>query len=177
MGFLAHRASQIGAAREAAKEVVEGTWRGGYELEEDDVPISDPDTRGLNLGMDYQKIGKIDVFFGCRQKDHDWLFEEEMQAWDKEGLISNLHIAFSRGECKTYVQDLMIHDEVCRANFVHQVLEDNASIYVCGDGNKMAKDVQAAIVQVLSSKLGSVEGQQYVDDMKKSNRFMMDIWS
>ena len=177
MGFLAHRASQIGAAREAAKEVVEGTWRGGYELEEDDVPISDPDTRGLNLGMDYQKIGKIDVFFGCRQKDHDWLFEEEMQAWNKEGLISNLHIAFSRGECKTYVQDLMIHDEVCRANLVHQVLEDNASIYVCGDGNKMAKDVQAAIVQVLSSKLGSVEGQQYVDDMKKSNRFMMDIWS
>jgi sulfite reductase alpha subunit-like flavoprotein len=177
MGFLAHRAAQIGAAREAAKEVVEGTWRGGYELEEDDVPISDRDTRGLNVGMDYQKIGKIDVFFGCRHMDHDWLFAEEMQAWDKEGLISNLHVAFSRGDCKTYVQDVMIHDEVCRANLVHQVLEDNASIYVCGDGNKMAKDVQAAIVEVLSSKLGSVEGQQYLDDMKKSDRFVMDIWS
>ena len=177
IGFLSHREAQIKASREAAKEVVEGTWRGGYELEEDDVPISERDARGLNLGMDYQKVGRIDVFFGCRHREHDWLFADEMQEWNKKGLISNLHTAFSRGDHKVYVQDLMTKDEVCRANLVHQILEDQASIYVCGDGNKMAKDVQAAIVQVLSSKLGAEEGQQYLDDMKKANRFVLDIWS
>jgi len=177
IGFLSHRAAQIGASRDAAKEVVEGTWRGGYELEVDDVPVSDRDARGLNIGRDYQTRGSIDVFFGCRHHDHDWLFADEMKAWDKEGLISNLHTAFSRGENKTYVQDLMQNDEFCRTNLVHQVLENNASIYLCGDGNKMAKDVQGGILEILSTKLGIEKGQKYFEAMKQSGRFVMDIWS
>ena len=70
----------------------------------------------------------------------------------------------------------------CKA-LVHMILNDNASVYVCGDGNAMGKDVQdclASLIEKYSNDIGNdsiSSGKLYVEEMKKQNKFVLDIWS
>jgi sulfite reductase alpha subunit-like flavoprotein len=173
VGFLRHRQAQSQQSQQAATSVVEGTWRGDYEMEADDLPVSKRDAPGGVLQQ--RNLGKIQVFFGCRRSDHDWLFQEEMEQLKQESVISDLYTAFSRQEPKTYVQDIMVHDEVCRASLVNLLLKENAAVYICGDGNQMAKDVQNALMQVLSPHVK--DARAHLETMKKQRRLLMDIWT
>jgi len=185
MGFLSHRRAMITSSEstEAAHTVVEGTWRGGYELEENELPVNEQDASGLNLGVEFrtkQGVGSVDLFFGCRHEDHDWLYREEMETFDKQGVLSNLYTAFSRdGAKRQYVQDLMKEDESTANRIRELIVRQGACVYLCGDGNSMAKDVQAAIVELLCREMkGDTErASNYLEEMKKSKRFVMDIWN
>lgn len=186
MGFLAHRLAQLSDldSNEAASAVVEGTWRGGYELEADELPISGRDALGLVLGADYrshQHVGSVNVFFGCRHSDHDWLYQDEMKDYAKRGIIHELYTAFSRDDPnhRQYVQDLMRQESTAK-RLVSLILDENASVYLCGDGNEMAKDVQATLISLLASS-GAVgnedDAKVYLENMKSQKRFLMDIWT
>ena len=59
---------------------------------------------------------------------------------------------------------------------------------MCGDGNAMAKDVQDAIIEVLAQAEKIADDSSNFDDakikataileqMKASNKFVLDIWS
>ncbi len=196
IGFLSHRQAQLALLEsiEAAEVVSEGTWRGGYELERDDLAVSKGDTRGLNLAVDYrrnyQQSGDIDLFFGCRHSDHDFLYKKELEEFKSHGILTNLFVAFSRDggkkEEKTYVQTLMQNDIHCGKRVVSMIVDKSASVYVCGDGNAMGKDIQETIVSLLAHSFvekctdfcqATDEAIAYVDQMKKSGRFVLDIWS
>ena len=184
LGFLSHRQAQYASleSSEAAEMASEGTWRGGYELDPEELNITDRDARGLNVAVDYlrkQNVGEIDVFFGCRYSDHDWLYEKELKEFKAAGIVSNLYTAFSReGDEKTYVQTLMKTDKTCGDRLVQMIMEKNASVYVCGDGNAMGRDVQEAITSLLADKMNdSSKGTAYMNQMKTAGRFVLDIWS
>lgn len=49
------------------------------------------------------------LYFGCRYKDADFYFEEELTAYSSQGIIK-LKVAFSREDPKQYVQDLLLED-------------------------------------------------------------------
>jgi len=192
MGFLAHRKAQVSPSDEtlAAKVASEGTWRGDYTIDKNDLSVSTDDLIGLSLGSTFrnnQKVGEVDVYFGCRHSDHDWLFKNEMECLQKEGIISKLNVAFSRegeGMKRVYVQDKM------KANadrLAHMIVDDDAVVYICGDGNKMAKDVESALMDILvKHKIKSstdeitavqLEVEKYVTKMKTDKRFLLDIWT
>ena len=194
MGFLQHRLAMLSQTdcKEAASSVVEGTWRGGYEMEEEELNISQGDTSGLRVGADFVNknlegnVGNVDVFFGCRHEDHDWLYKDDMKKLKEQGVISNLYTAFSRdaaanatnGDRRKYVQDLMVKDADCAARIQSLILEKNASVYICGDGNAMAKDVLSAFAEVIGRKSGGEEaGKKYVEQMKAEKRYLVDIWT
>ncbi|CAB9497042.1 P450 reductase [Seminavis robusta] len=193
MGFLQHRRAMLSnmESKEAASSVVEGTWRGGFEMEEDDLKISKGDASGLSVGADFmrknQSVGSVDVFFGCRHQDHDWLYRSDMQDLKADGTIASLYTAFSRdtngssnGHKRKYVQDIMLHDTDCSARLRSLILEKKASVFICGDGNAMAKDVQSALTQIIGEGLdGSDEkaAKLYVEKMKKDKRYLVDIWT
>ena len=173
VGFLRHRRAQSMQSKQAASSIVEGTWRGDYEMEADDLPVSKNDAPS---GVMHQRnLGKVELFFGCRRADHDWLFQEEMEQLKKDGVITDLYTAFSRQKPKQYVQDIMVHDEVCRASLADLLLKQNAHVYICGDGNQMAKDVQNAIVTVISPHVE--DAPSYLEKMKKERRLLLDIWT
>ena len=184
LGFLSHRQAQYASLQssEAAEMASEGTWRGGYELDPEELNITDRDARGLNVAVDYlrkQSVGEIDVFFGCRYSDHDWLYEKELKEFQSAGIVSNLYTAFSReGEEKMYVQTLMKQNRDCGDRVVEMIREKDASVYVCGDGNAMGRDVQEAITSLLSEKMNDAEAAAaYMSNMKATGRFVLDIWS
>jgi sulfite reductase alpha subunit-like flavoprotein len=75
----------------------------------------------------------------------------------------------------------------CKQRLAEMILKRDASVYVCGDGNAMGKDVQTAIENILAEKL-TLDGKckddeskqramAYVNQMKMTGRFVLDIWS
>jgi sulfite reductase alpha subunit-like flavoprotein len=181
MGFLSHRRALLSSreSSDAASAVVEGTWRGGYELQTDDLPLDDKDSKGLVPGADYrnqQVVGDVDVYFGCRHADHDWLFSDEMKQYVSDKTISKLNTAFSRdANNKSYVQDLMKQPESAQ-RLVDIMLKQKGVLYICGDGNHMARDVQTALAEILGENDIDV-GRAHIDKLKKEGRFLLDIWS
>ena len=69
------------------------------------------------------------MYFGCRKKDEDFLYKEELEEYVKSGTLI-LHAAFSREQAqKVYVTHLLEKnkDELWRV-----IGEQNGHIYVCG---------------------------------------------
>ena len=59
------------------------------------------------------------------------------------------------------------------------IINDNASIYVCGDGNHMAKDVYNMIKKILliNGQYNDESAEEYMQEMKLRRRYVIDIWS
>lgn len=187
IGFLRHREAQLAStdSTKLAKVVSEGTWRGGFEFEKEDLPVTSIDAKGLIMGADYrqdQRIGNIALYFGCRFQDHDWLYKSEMEEFTGKGIISHLGVAFSRDSSypKCYVQDKLRND----ADLISRMItEQEAYIYICGDGNAMAKDVQNALVDILAQHSfganadATYMAREYLNDLKLKKKLLLDVWS
>jgi cytochrome P450 / NADPH-cytochrome P450 reductase len=121
------------------------------------------------------KLGPAMLFFGCRHPDQDFLYADELKAFEAAG-VTELHTAFSRADGpKTYVQDLV----ATQKERVWNLIEQGAIIYVCGDGSKMEPDVKAALVAMYRERTGSEAdaAQRWIDALGTSNRYVLDVWA
>jgi sulfite reductase (NADPH) flavoprotein alpha-component len=105
----------------------------------------------------------IHLFFGMRHPESDFLYIEELAAWQREGRLRQLATASSRGRMPRYVQDALREEAAEIAKLVRR----GAKIMVCG-GRGMAAGVSAALAQILapigqSPALLQAEGR-YVED-------------
>jgi sulfite reductase (NADPH) flavoprotein alpha-component len=119
--------------------------------------------------------GKSWLFFGERNFDSDFLYQTEWQGFLKDEVLSRMNVAFSRdGAEKVYVQ----HRIAAEAREVYAWLEDGAHIYVCGDGAKLAPDVQKALVSVVAEQ-GSKSreaAEEYIGALQASHRYQIDVY-
>ena len=78
------------------------------------------------------------------------------------------------GALKVYVQDRM--RDVGRDLWAW--LAEGAYVYVCGDAKRMAKDVEAAMVDVVAQHGARSRDQAiaFVADLKKSGRYRQDVY-
>lgn len=123
-----------------------------------------------------QELGEAHLYFGCRNPEHDYLYKNELEAAQQEGLVE-LHTAFSRvnGEEKCYVQHLMRDD----ARHLIPLLEKGAHLYICGDGSKMAPDVEATLQQAYAEIHGksAQEAADWLDQLQQEGRYAKDVWT
>ena len=181
IGFLAHRQAQKKRDNELKAEASQGTWRGGYELEEGDIPVTSRVDSDFAPGAEFRQkmgVGSIDLFFGCRHSTHDWLFKNEMEEFLKTGTLTCLHTAFSRDDKgkKVYVQHKLV-EEGTRERIVNLLTAEDASIYICGDGNAMAKDVTKALEELLQNHSDVSDAKTFLGNLKDRRKFLLDIWS
>ena len=74
-------------------------------------------------------MGKTILYYGCRNKDKDFLYPEELAEYESNGTLTQLNVAFSRDqEEKRYVTHLLRND----ASLVWEVIKQGGYIYVCG---------------------------------------------
>ncbi|MCW0220303.1 MAG: flavodoxin domain-containing protein [Prosthecobacter sp.] len=119
--------------------------------------------------------GKNWLFFGDQRRASDFLYHDQIVQWVQKGVLSRLDTAFSRDqEEKVYVQTRML----TAAAELWQWLEEGAHFYVCGDAKRMAKDVDAALHEIIQSAGGKTaeEATAYVADMKKNKRYQRDVY-
>jgi sulfite reductase (NADPH) flavoprotein alpha-component len=119
--------------------------------------------------------GKNWLFFGDQHQATDFLYQEELDNWRKNGLLTRLDTAFSRDTgAKVYVQNRMMENPLELWNW----LEQGGYFYVCGDAKRMAVDVERALLSIIS-KHGTMDenrAQQYLDSMRKSGRYSRDVY-
>ena len=120
-------------------------------------------------------LGPAMLFFGCRHPDQDYLYADELKAFEASG-ITELHVAFSRAQGpKTYVQNLV----AAQKDRVWSLIESGAIVYVCGDGGKMEPDVKAALVAIYRERKGADADAalRWIDDLGTNNRYVLDVWA
>lgn len=140
-------------------------------------------------------VGETILYFGCRKKDEDYLYQEELEQYVKNGVLQ-LHVAFSREQAhKVYVTHLLQQnsDELWRI-----IGESNGHFYICGyvaifcflkvcviaiwgcsDAKNMASDVRNIIIKILmdKSQLSEQQAQAYLKKMETQKRLSSDVWS
>lgn len=122
--------------------------------------------------------GRSWLFFGDRRRATDFLYGDELQAFAEAGTLSRLDLAFSRdstqGTPKTYVQHRMRE----HAAELYRWLQDGAYLYVCGDAERMAKDVDATLHDIVATCGGMdpAAAHAYVNDLIKSHRYLRDVY-
>jgi sulfite reductase (NADPH) flavoprotein alpha-component len=119
--------------------------------------------------------GKNWLFFGDQKRASDFLYKEQLTAWQTNKFLTRLDLAFSRDQAeKIYVQDLMIEN----AAELWSWLEAGAHFYVCGDASRMAKDVDAALHTVVEAGGGknADEAKIYVAKLKSDKRYQRDVY-
>ncbi len=87
----------------------------------------------------------IHLFFGLRSTESDFLYREELVAWQSSGQLQHLHLAVSRSEHPQYVQDVLRQD----ASAVTDAIRQGGKVMVCG-GRKMARGVNEALTDILA---------------------------
>ena len=132
-------------------------------MEEREVRVAGGSTSGLNW-----------LFFGDRHEESDFLYQDELQQWVDSGLLK-LTTAWSRdGDEKVYVQHRMVE----HGKELFEALENGGYFYVCGDATYMAKDVEAALLEVIATcgAMSIDKASKYLDNLKKEKRYVRDVY-
>lgn len=119
--------------------------------------------------------GKNWLFFGNPHFTQDFLYQVEWQKYVKSGLLSKIDLAFSRDQAqKIYVQDRLRE----QGAEVYAWLEQGAHFYVCGDANRMAKDVQEALIDIIA-QYGNKDreaAEEYLNELRRAKRYQRDVY-
>ncbi|WP_213133365.1 NADPH-dependent assimilatory sulfite reductase flavoprotein subunit [Citrobacter sp. FP75] len=119
--------------------------------------------------------GKNWLFFGNPHFTEDFLYQVEWQRYVKEGVLSRIDLAWSRDQKeKVYVQDKLRQ----QGAELWRWINDGAHIYVCGDANRMAKDVEQALLEVIAEFGGmDVEtADEFLSELRVERRYQRDVY-
>jgi sulfite reductase (NADPH) flavoprotein alpha-component len=118
--------------------------------------------------------GRNWLFFGHQRQGEDFFYKDELHALKDKGVLTRLSLAWSRDGQKTYVQDRM--REV--GPELWSWLAQGAHFYICGDARRMAKDVEAALVDIVATHGARPidEAISFVQGLRKSGRFQADVY-
>lgn len=115
------------------------------------------------------------LVFGDRNSRRDFLYQTELQRLLKIGVLQRLDVAFSRDQAeKVYVQDRLRDGAV----ELYDWLERGAHVYVCGDAERMAPDVHAALQDVVMAggNVSRERAEQYLRELKRQQRYQRDVY-
>lgn len=119
--------------------------------------------------------GKNWLFFGNPHFTDDFLYQVEWQKYVKDGLLTHIDLAWSRDQAeKVYVQDKIR----ARGAEVWRWIEEGAHIYVCGDANRMAKDVEQALLDVVVGHGGMDRetADEFLSELRIARRYQRDVY-
>ena len=123
-----------------------------------------------------EPTGQNILYFGCRHKEEDYLYREELEAYEADGTIK-LYAAFSRDQAeKVYVTHLLKRNQ---EELWDVIGNQDGHVYVCGDARSMAKDVHEIFVEVIA-KFGNKsrsEAETFLKKMETQRRYSADVWS
>lgn len=119
--------------------------------------------------------GKNWLFFGNPHFTDDFLYQVEWQKYVKDGLLTNIDLAWSRDQAeKVYVQDKIR----AKGAEVWSWLQEGAHLYVCGDANRMAKDVEQALLDVVVEHGGMDRetADEFLSELRIERRYQRDVY-
>ncbi|MEM6779825.1 MAG: sulfite reductase subunit alpha [Planctomycetota bacterium] len=115
------------------------------------------------------------LFFGDQKRECDFIYEDELAEMSQSGVLKRLDLAFSRDQAdKIYVQHRMMEN----GKDLFGLLEEGGYFFVCGDATRMAKDVDAALHQIVATHgaKSNDDATEYVNELKRQKRYVRDVY-
>jgi cytochrome P450/NADPH-cytochrome P450 reductase len=122
-------------------------------------------------------VGKALLFFGCDHPDVDLLYRDELEAWERAGIVE-VRSAFSaapNGDVR-FVQDRLWQD---RASVV-ALFQQGGRIFVCGDARTVMAGVRktAARVYQEATQCTTEDAEHWVVELEQNHsRFYADVFA
>ncbi|PHM35700.1 NADPH-dependent assimilatory sulfite reductase flavoprotein subunit [Xenorhabdus innexi] len=119
--------------------------------------------------------GKNWLFFGNPHFVEDFLYQVEFQRYVKEGLLTRIDLAWSRDQAhKVYVQDKLRE----QGKEIWRWISEGAHLYICGDANRMAKDVEQALLDIISQQGGmdAEQADEFLSELRLERRYQRDVY-
>lgn len=124
------------------------------------------------------------LFFGCRHKERDYLYQQELGQFLSSGVLSRLCVSFSRDPVDElqnsprpkYVQDnLRCHS----AEVAQLVFEKGAVVYICGDADNMARNVYDTFLEIVKEykAIDITEARKEMMKLRENKQYLEDIWT
>lgn len=120
--------------------------------------------------------GKNWLFFGSQHEHCNYFYRQEFEEMTRDGFLTRLDCAWSRDQAgKSYVQHKMLENA---AELWKWLEGEGAHFYVCGDARRMAKDVDAALREIVQMQGGKTEQQtnEHLEKLKADKRYMRDVY-
>ncbi|PPI87799.1 sulfite reductase subunit alpha [Candidatus Pantoea edessiphila] len=119
--------------------------------------------------------GKNWLFFGNPRFTEDFLYQIEWQEYVKKGFLNKINLAWSRDQSeKIYIQDKI------RINGmdIWYWIKEGAYIYVCGNANNMAKDVEKVLLELIVNygKMSIEKAEHFLSELRIQHRYQRDIY-
>lgn len=135
------------------------------------------------LGLD-SSLSDAWLFFGCRHKERDYLYQQELEQFLSSGVLSRLCVSFSRdpvdelqdSPCPKYVQDNLRRHST---EVAQQVFEKGAVVYICGDADNMARNVYDTFLEIVKEYKGidTTEARKEMMKLRENKQYLEDIWT
>jgi NADPH-ferrihemoprotein reductase len=125
-----------------------------------------------------QNQGKTVLFFGCRNKAFDFLYDKEYEEFIQSDCFDfEYNFAFSRDqEDKIYVQHLMKK----RTKEIYELIfEKNSYILLVGGSKSLPRSVDNTLKLIISEKnkdLNEEDINKIIDKLKFTGRYYIECW-
>lgn len=124
-----------------------------------------------------RSVGPALLFFGCDHPDVDFLYRDELQAWEEAGVVSVRPAFFKapQGDV-SFVQHRLWQD---RAE-VAELFRRGAHVYVCGDGKHMAPAVRDTFLRIYQEATGAARelAEAWADKIEReTGRYVSDVFA
>lgn len=123
-----------------------------------------------------KEVGETWMFFGCRRSSEDYIYREELEQYEKDGIIK-LVLAFSRDQSdKVYVTHRLLEYASDIWRLIGQL---SGHVYVCGDARHMARDVSTTLNTIVQQNggLSQQQSDEMLKNMRSRRRYSEDVWS
>ncbi|KAG9508585.1 hypothetical protein GZH46_02914, partial [Fragariocoptes setiger] len=149
--------------------------------------------RGFLQELEYLKLTKnkklddVVLYYGCRHKNQDYLYQDELKRFNTNGTLTHLRVAFSRDQPeKVYVTHLLKQNREETWEILHK---KEGYIYVCGEARNMAKEVHQIIFDIILENLKKFlpsdisdsdlhkKASEYFKNLESQRRYQADVWS
>ncbi|KAJ3274517.1 hypothetical protein HDV01_002645 [Terramyces sp. JEL0728] len=120
-----------------------------------------------------KKVGPMVLYFGSRNRANEYLYGEELEAYQDDGILTHLRLAFSRDQKqKVYIQHKIQEDK----DLLHDlIIKQNGSFYLCGP-TWPVPDVTDALLQSFTTSMSKEDAENMLEDLKHLERFVLEVY-